>query len=142
MVSMTAVRYRDKVLDSTMRKYAAIIGSVFVLTDDNARPHGAVLVEFYLQSERIAHMDWRRTLLILTPLKIFGIPQPVLFPPPVALIEFQNSLQKEWLILDSTLVLLYLMVSTVTHCKLCIQVRGVHILLLLPGFFVCCLFCL
>ena len=37
-VSMTAVRYRDEVLEPTVRLYAAAVGPTFVLIYDNARP--------------------------------------------------------------------------------------------------------
>ncbi|GFW61121.1 transposable element Tcb1 transposase [Trichonephila clavipes] len=36
--SVTAVRYRDKVLEPIVRLYAAAVGPTFVLMDDNARP--------------------------------------------------------------------------------------------------------
>ncbi|GFV08051.1 transposable element Tcb1 transposase [Trichonephila clavipes] len=37
--SVTAVRYRDEVLEPIVRLYAASVGTTFVLMDDNARPH-------------------------------------------------------------------------------------------------------
>ncbi|GBN92178.1 hypothetical protein AVEN_271006-2-1, partial [Araneus ventricosus] len=43
--TLTGVRYRDEILDP----YAGAIGSDFILMDDNARPHRAVVVEDYLE---------------------------------------------------------------------------------------------
>ncbi|GFV61306.1 transposable element Tcb1 transposase [Trichonephila clavipes] len=54
--SVTAVRYRDEVLEPIVRLYAAAVGPTFVLMDDNARPHRADIVDDYLESEGIARM--------------------------------------------------------------------------------------
>ncbi|GFV72857.1 transposable element Tcb1 transposase [Trichonephila clavipes] len=54
--SVTAVRYRDGVLEAILRLYAVAVGSIFVLMDDNARPHRADIVDDYLESEGIARM--------------------------------------------------------------------------------------
>ncbi|GBN23332.1 hypothetical protein AVEN_168337-1 [Araneus ventricosus] len=55
--SVTAVRYRDEVLDSTVKLCAAAVGPSFVLMDDNARPHRAAIVDDFLDSEGIAQME-------------------------------------------------------------------------------------
>lgn len=44
---MTTVRYRGAALDPIVRVYAATFGSVFVLMDDNDRPHSAGLFNLY-----------------------------------------------------------------------------------------------
>ncbi|GFV78472.1 uncharacterized protein TNCV_3477871 [Trichonephila clavipes] len=56
--SVTAVRYRNEVLEPIVRLYAAAVGPTFVLMDDNARPHRADIVDDYLESEGIARMTW------------------------------------------------------------------------------------
>lgn len=56
--SITAVRSRDEVLDNTVRLQAEAVGPAFVSIDDNTRPHRTVIIDDYLESERIAHMDW------------------------------------------------------------------------------------
>ncbi|GFS90556.1 transposable element Tcb1 transposase [Trichonephila clavipes] len=43
--SVTAVRYRDEVLEPIVRLHAVAAGSTFVLMDDNARPHRADIVD-------------------------------------------------------------------------------------------------
>ena len=45
------MRYHDEILDAYVRLHAAAIGNDFILMDDNARPHRAVLVEDYLESQ-------------------------------------------------------------------------------------------
>ncbi|GBL80411.1 Transposable element Tcb1 transposase [Araneus ventricosus] len=56
--SVTAVRYRDEVLDPIVKLYAAAVGLSYVLMDDNARPHRAVIVDDFLESEEISRMEW------------------------------------------------------------------------------------
>ncbi|GFS84468.1 transposable element Tcb1 transposase [Trichonephila clavipes] len=46
--SVTAVWYRDEVLEPIVRFYAAAVSPTFVLMDDNARPHRADIVDDYL----------------------------------------------------------------------------------------------
>lgn len=48
-----AIWYQDDALDFTVRLYAEAIGLAFVLMDDSARPHGSVINDEYLESERI-----------------------------------------------------------------------------------------
>ena len=45
------MRYRDEILDAYARPYAVAIGNDFILLDDNAQPHRAMLVEDYLESQ-------------------------------------------------------------------------------------------
>ncbi|GFW73443.1 transposable element Tcb1 transposase [Trichonephila clavipes] len=56
--SVTAVRYRDEVLEPNVRLYAGAVGPTFVLIDDNARPHRADIIDDYLESKGIARMVW------------------------------------------------------------------------------------
>ncbi|GBM73988.1 hypothetical protein AVEN_121796-1 [Araneus ventricosus] len=48
--TMTGVRYRDEILDPYVRPYTGAIGKDFILMDDNARPHRAVVVETILRA--------------------------------------------------------------------------------------------
>ncbi|GBM37326.1 hypothetical protein AVEN_78073-1 [Araneus ventricosus] len=56
--TLTGVRYRDEILDPYVRPYAGAIGNDFILMDDNARPHGAVVVEGYLEGHGLERMEW------------------------------------------------------------------------------------
>ena len=52
-----AVRYRDEVLDPIVKLYGATIGPSLLLMDDNAHPHRDVIIDDFLESERIKHID-------------------------------------------------------------------------------------
>ena len=52
------VWYWDEVLEPIVRLYTAAVGPTFVLMDDNARSHGATIIDDYLESEEIACMAW------------------------------------------------------------------------------------
>ncbi|GFY04248.1 transposable element Tcb1 transposase [Trichonephila clavipes] len=54
--SVTAVWYRDEVLEPIVRLCATAGGPTFVLMDDNARSHRADIVDDYLESKGIACM--------------------------------------------------------------------------------------
>lgn len=56
--SIAAVRYRDSVLDNTVRLCAAAVVQAYDLMVDNIRHHRAVLIEVYLVSKRFARMEW------------------------------------------------------------------------------------
>ena len=51
------MRYRVEILDAYVRPHAAAIGNNFILMDDNARPHRAVLAEDYLESQGLERME-------------------------------------------------------------------------------------
>ncbi|GFU65157.1 transposable element Tcb1 transposase [Trichonephila clavipes] len=71
--SAIAVRYRDEVLEPIVRLYAEAVGPTFVLMDDNARPHGADIVDVACWP---AGHAIRPTLI---PLKLFGMLSAVLY---------------------------------------------------------------
>ena len=56
--TMTAQRYLREILDVYARPYAGAIGPDFILMDDNARPHRAMVTNEYLQAETIVRMEW------------------------------------------------------------------------------------
>ncbi|GFU47955.1 transposable element Tcb1 transposase [Trichonephila clavipes] len=51
--SVTAIRYRDEVLEPIVTLYAAAVDPAFVLMDDNVGPHRADIVDDYLEREAI-----------------------------------------------------------------------------------------
>ncbi len=53
---MTDVRYRDEVLQPNVCLSWGAMGPEFILMDDNARPHRALLVDEFLKSEDIRQM--------------------------------------------------------------------------------------
>ncbi|GBM82052.1 hypothetical protein AVEN_224072-1 [Araneus ventricosus] len=56
--TVTGVRYRDEILEPYVRFFRGAVGPEFILMDDNARPHRALLVDEFLESEDIRRMDW------------------------------------------------------------------------------------
>ncbi|GBM53828.1 hypothetical protein AVEN_24104-1 [Araneus ventricosus] len=56
--TLTDVRYRDEILDPYVSPYAGAIGNVFILMDDNARPHRSVIVEDYDEGDDLERMEW------------------------------------------------------------------------------------
>ncbi|GBN40898.1 hypothetical protein AVEN_50296-1 [Araneus ventricosus] len=57
--TVTGVRYRDEILEPYVRLFRGAVGPEFILMDDNARPHRALLVDEFLESEDIRlDVDW------------------------------------------------------------------------------------
>ncbi|GFU83876.1 transposable element Tcb1 transposase [Trichonephila clavipes] len=106
--SVTAVRYRDEVLEPIVRLYAAAVDPTFVLMDDNARPHRADIVDDYLESEGIVRIAWPAYSPDLNPIEILcdalGRAVSSRFPPLATLIELETDVQEEWRLLNSALV--------------------------------------
>ncbi|GFW40925.1 hypothetical protein TNCV_4369731 [Trichonephila clavipes] len=54
ITSTNAVWYRDEVLNPTVKLHAPSVGISLVSVDDNARPPRAIIVDDFLESEKIA----------------------------------------------------------------------------------------
>ena len=54
--TLTALRYCNEIL-KFVRPYAGAIGPGYILMDDNARPHRALITNAYLEHETIVSMD-------------------------------------------------------------------------------------
>ncbi|GBM33220.1 hypothetical protein AVEN_28213-1 [Araneus ventricosus] len=55
--TVTGVRYRTEILEPYVRLFRGAAGPEFILMDGNARPHKALLVDEFLESEDIRRMD-------------------------------------------------------------------------------------
>ena len=55
---ITAVRYRDEVLEPIVRPYAVALGGTFIVMQDNARAHTARVSMTFLDDEGITVMNW------------------------------------------------------------------------------------
>ncbi|KFM72421.1 hypothetical protein X975_15941, partial [Stegodyphus mimosarum] len=67
--SLTAVWYRDEVLEPIVILYVVAVDPTFLLMDDNARPHRADIVDDYLESKGIVRMAWPAYLPDLNPIE-------------------------------------------------------------------------
>ncbi|GBM70274.1 hypothetical protein AVEN_63921-1 [Araneus ventricosus] len=63
--TVTGVRYRDEILEP----YVRLLAPEFILMDGNARPHRALLVDEFLESEDIRRMDWPARYPYLNPIE-------------------------------------------------------------------------
>ena len=56
--ALTAIRYRDEILEPIVRPYAGAVGPGFLLMHDNAQPHVARVCRQYLEDEGIETIEW------------------------------------------------------------------------------------
>ena len=126
---MTSVRYWDDILDVYVRPYAGVIGSQFILVDDNARPHRARVVEDYFQQEAIIHVDWPVRSPDLNPIEhVLNMPQVAILRSPVhprTLAELGNALTEKWNNLEMAAIQ-RLIASMRRRCWAVIASRGLH----------------
>ena len=54
----TALRYMNDILRPIVLPYRQNIEEAFVFMDDNSRPHRAHVVNFFLQDDDIARLEW------------------------------------------------------------------------------------
>ena len=64
---------RDDILDAYAHPYAGAIGDVFLFQDNNARPHGASIVDDFLQQETILRMEWQAESSDFSPAEYFWV---------------------------------------------------------------------
>ena len=126
--SMTAQRYRDKVLDLHVRPYASAIGDDSLM-DDNAPPHRARIVQQYLQQETIVRMDWPARLPDCYPIEhLWDFLQVAVArhqQQPCSLLELENYLVAEWNAV-SQIHIQRLIRSMRRRCQAVISARGSH----------------
>ena len=56
--TMTAIRYRDRIIEPIIVPFFGAIGEQFVFIDDNARPHRAGIVNDRIEYHGITRMEW------------------------------------------------------------------------------------
>ena len=98
--TMTAQRYVKEVFDVYLRPYAVAIRPDFILMDDNARPHRAMVTNEYLQAETIVRMEWPARSPDLNPIEhVWDMLQVAISARPVKPITIQDlrqALLEEW----------------------------------------------
>jgi hypothetical protein len=127
--TVNAQRYRDEILEPHVRLFKGAVGPDFILMDDNARPHRALLVDDFLESEGIQRMEWPARSPDLNPIEhawdALGRRVASRSPPPRTLHELKLALLDEWSCLSQGL-LNNLVKSMRTRCECCMTVRGDH----------------
>ncbi|GFW92783.1 transposable element Tcb2 transposase [Trichonephila clavipes] len=68
-VPQIGLRYQDAIFDRYVDPYTDIIGNKFILIDNNAPNHRAVLVEDYLENHVWKKMDWIAKFPVLNPIE-------------------------------------------------------------------------
>ncbi|GFU74401.1 transposable element Tcb1 transposase [Trichonephila clavipes] len=97
---MTGYIYRDFILEQHVRLFRGAMGAEFLFMDDNARRHGSNIVNEFLQSEDITHMDWPVYSPNLNPIEhvwdMLGRRIAARQLPPTCLPEVRSVLLDEW----------------------------------------------
>ncbi|GBN43854.1 hypothetical protein AVEN_10997-1 [Araneus ventricosus] len=124
--TVTGVRYRNKIL-VLCRLFRGAVGPEFILMNDNARPHRALLVDQFLESEDIRRMDWPARSPDLNPIEhvwdALGRAIATRNPPPRTNQEMKTALLNEWDQLPQEMINC-LISSMKSRCKASISETG------------------
>lgn len=128
--NINALRYRDEILRPYVRLFRGAVGPDFLFMDDNARPHRALLVGEFLESEDINRMEWPARSPDMNPIEnvwdALGRRVSSRQPPPRTIQELRTVLKQEWELLPTELIQ-HVITSMKRRCEACIAVRGNHI---------------
>nr|KAG5705938.1 hypothetical protein BaRGS_010828 [Batillaria attramentaria] len=127
--TLTAIRYRDEILDPVVRPYAGAIGPEFILMDNNARPHRARIVDQYLEEESMELMEWPARSPDLNPIEhvwdMIGRAVRARVNPLRTLAQLGQALQQEWDQIPQQTIR-SLICSMRRRCQAVISARGGH----------------
>ncbi|GFW76358.1 transposable element Tc3 transposase [Trichonephila clavipes] len=128
-VTMTGHIYRDVILEQLVRLFRGPMGSEFLFTHDNARPHRANIVDECLQSEDITRMDWPAYSPDLNPIEhvwdMLGRRIAARQPLSTCLPELRRALLDEWCNIPQDQID-NLILSMPRRCKACIASSRRH----------------
>nr|KAG5706368.1 hypothetical protein BaRGS_033129 [Batillaria attramentaria] len=123
--TLTAIRYRDEILDPVVRPYAGANGLMY----DNARPHRARIVDQYLEEESMERMEWPARSPDLNPIEhvwdMIGRAVRARVNPPRTLAQLGQALQQEWDQIPQQTIR-NLICSMRRRCQAVIPARGGH----------------
>ncbi|GBM49639.1 hypothetical protein AVEN_3224-1 [Araneus ventricosus] len=127
--SVTAHRYRDKILHPFVRPFIAAMGTDAIFMDDNARPHRARLVRSYLEIETIPQMAWPAISTDLNHIEhvwgMFGRRIAGRSVPPGTLHKLPQALLQEWTLLPQQ-VINDTIASMSRLCQVCVSAIEYH----------------
>ncbi|KAG2470935.1 TC1A transposase, partial [Polypterus senegalus] len=127
--ALTTIRYRDEILEPTVRPYAGAVGPGFLLMHDNARPHVARVCRQYLEDEGIETIEWPSRSPDLNPIEHLwdimfrSIRHRQVAPQTVQ--QLRNALIQIWEEMPQDTIR-RLIRSMPRRCQACIQARGGH----------------
>ncbi|GFV74140.1 transposable element Tcb2 transposase [Trichonephila clavipes] len=123
-------RYCEEVILPNVCLFRGAIGPVFLIMDDNARPHRTLAVEELLESEDITRMDWPAYSPYLNPIEhvwdALGRRISALLQHPENTQQLKQMLIEEWVLLPQEM-LHQLVLSMRRRCEATIAVSGGHI---------------
>lgn len=67
--TLTAIRYQDEILRSTVRSRTGAVGPGFLLMDDNVRPHATIVCKQFMEYVGTDTIDWLPHSPDLTPIE-------------------------------------------------------------------------
>ena len=123
--TLTAVRYRDEILDPTVRPFAGAIGNNFILMQDNARPNTARLTVDCHYHEGIKVMDWPAWSPDLNPIEHVWHYLYRRDRPPLTVQDLIQAIKLEWEALPLQTIP-NLILNMPRRCRECAKNRGEH----------------
>lgn len=125
--TLTAVRYRDEILQPLVVPTLQAMGADAVLQDDNATPHRAHVVQDFLRDQPIVSMDWPSQSPDLAPIEnlwdLLARRVNDRHPPPESTAQLFEILQREWMNLPQH-TLVTLVESMRRRCMECVAANG------------------
>ncbi|GBM95886.1 hypothetical protein AVEN_211258-1, partial [Araneus ventricosus] len=113
---------RDEILEPYVRLCRGAVGPEFILMDDNSRPHRALLVDEFLESEDNRRMDWPARSPDLNPIEhvwdTLGRAIANHNPRPRTIQEMKTALPNDWDQLPQEIINC-LISSMKSRCKAC-----------------------
>lgn len=129
MGNMNAISYRDDILTPVVIPALQAIGEGAIFQDDNARAHRARIINDYLNTQQVTHMDWPANSPDLNPIEhvwdILGRRLRENHPSPANQDQLFNFLEQEWQHIPQNEINRLIM-SMRRRCLACINSRGGH----------------